>query len=103
MLKLIPAEQPELQTARKNKKSIPQKKPVNQNRILQQQKNFVQETKNRNIYFKAVTIKLNKYIQNGLSATEPEMNDLIHTLQRTVLTLQKIRHKKHQPKPKKQK
>ena len=93
MLKLIPEERPDSQP--KGKKSVKARKTENAAHQLKFQQKAQHAMRVENSILKAVTIKLDRYMKNSSRATEQEMSELIHSLQRTVLTIQRVRHKKH--------
>lgn len=91
MMKLIPEEKPENIT--KPKKAV--KSVKSSNHALKFQQKAQHEIKIENGILQTVTVKLARFMKNSSRATEQEMSELIHSLQRTVLTIQRIRHKKH--------
>lgn len=94
MLKLIPEERPESNS--KKKKSVKSGKRENSSQIFKFQQKAQQDIKVENGILQTVSVKLARFMKNSSKATEQEMSELIHSLQRTVLTVQRIRHKKHQ-------
>lgn len=94
MLKLIPEERPESNS--KKKKSVKSEKRESSSQIFKFQQKAQQDIKVENGILQAVSVKLARFMKNSSKATEQEMSELIHSLQRTVLTVQRIRHKKHQ-------
>jgi|GEM_PF-6570362 len=96
MLKLIPEERPD--SSRRKKTTGTGVKPVLK---LQQKKQ--QEIRTENGLIQAVSVKLTRFIKNTHKATEEDMSDLIHSLQRTVLSLQRLRTKIQRANPKKKK
>jgi hypothetical protein len=93
MMKLIPEEHPE--NISKQKKAVKTAKPVKPAQTLQFQQKAQREINIENGILQTVTVKLARFMKNSSRATEQEMSELIHSLQRTVLTIQRIRHKKH--------
>lgn len=93
MMKLIPEEHPE--NISKQKKAVKTAKPAKPAQTLQFQQKAQREIKIENGILQTVTVKLARFMKNSSRATEQEMSELIHSLQRTVLTIQRIRHKKH--------
>lgn len=93
MLKLIPEENPE--NIAKQKKAVKPKKSSNPAHTLKFQQKNQHEIRIENGILQTVTVKLARFMKSSSKATELEMSELIHSLQRTVLTIQRIRHKKH--------
>ncbi len=95
MLKLIPQERPELV----NKGNIILKKFFHQNKknntalILKLQQKLQREDNSDHMALKKICINFAKFVEKEEKATEIEIHDLTHNLQKAILCLQRHRHR----------
>lgn len=103
MLKLIPQENPDpkdvaRKVARSVQRTIKKKKFYGTPKLRQK---FEVQMKKENKILQIVSTKLLRFVKGDQKHSEGEVSDLIHSLQKSVLSLQRQRHKLLQQKQQK--